>query len=114
MRITAFELVDHGVDGSQYFQGCGVSCTEYEACATGVGDNPAEALDDCLESVAQAGVDVDDMDARILADLGIDELPTGYVCDDCEDRGEGGDWAGGPACDGCELHYYVSIRYNAA
>jgi hypothetical protein len=69
--IVEFELVDHGIDNSQYFPGCGVSCTEFEECATGAGNNFAEAVDDALESLAQMGYDVDGMEKRILAQ----ELP---------------------------------------
>ena len=48
-----FEVIDHGVDHEQYFQGCGVSCTEFTACATGVGESAHDALEDALESLAQ-------------------------------------------------------------
>ena len=64
--IVEFELVDHGIDHEQYFQGCGVSCTEYDDVATGVGDNPAEAIDDALEQLAQMGYETDGMEKRIL------------------------------------------------
>ena len=66
--IEAFELVDHGIEHEQYFQGCGISCTEYNAIATGCGSNPAEAIDDALESLAQQDWDVDGMEERILAE----------------------------------------------
>jgi hypothetical protein len=56
---VAFEIVDHGIDHSQYFQGCGTSFTEYTMVATGIGDDYKEALDDALESLAQAGWNVD-------------------------------------------------------
>jgi len=52
-KIGKFELVDHGIDGSQYFQGCGTTFTEYHHVVTGCGDNFAEALDDALEMLAQ-------------------------------------------------------------
>jgi len=54
-KIGNFELVDHGIDGSQYFQGCGTSFTEFEHVTTGCGDTPAEAFDDLMDMVAQYG-----------------------------------------------------------
>ena len=56
--ITCFEIVDHGIDHAQYFRGCGISRTKFTGCATGCGDNPAEALADALETLAQDGWDV--------------------------------------------------------
>jgi hypothetical protein len=67
-QVTDFELIDHGIDGSQYFPGCGTSFTDFAHVATGCGDNPAEALDDLLEQVASStsGLDIDDLERRIL------------------------------------------------
>ena len=77
-RIVEFELVDHGIEHEQYFQGCGVSFTQFEDVATGIGDNPAEAIDDALECLAQMDWDVDGMETRILRDEfpGKRKLPT--------------------------------------
>ncbi len=65
--IAEFELVDHGIENSQYFQGCGLSHTEFEGIATGIGNDPAEAIDDALESLAQSDWETEGMEARILA-----------------------------------------------
>ena len=56
---TQFEIIDHVIDYADYFQGCGTSCTPYENVATGIGDNPADAMDDCLDQIAMAA----DLDA---------------------------------------------------
>lgn len=100
-RIGEFELIDHGIEHSQYFQGCGVSFTRFANVATGIGDNPAEAIDDCLEQVAQAGFDTEGMEARILAQEGWEALPT------TPDR---------QTIYGSidETYYHVSIRWNEA
>jgi hypothetical protein len=66
--IVEFELFDHGIHRNQYFQGCGTSYTEFTDCATGIGSNFAEALDDCLESLAQQDWETDGMEKRILAE----------------------------------------------
>lgn len=53
-KIEAYEFINHGIENEQYFQGCGVSFTEFEDVATGIGNNYHEALDDALESLAHA------------------------------------------------------------
>jgi hypothetical protein len=57
--IEDYEIVDHGIENSQYFQGCGTSLTEFEQVATGIGDNPKEAIEDALDQLAQMGWDTD-------------------------------------------------------
>jgi hypothetical protein len=93
-KIEAFEVVDHGIENEQYFQGCGIAFTDYTGIATGIGNNFAEAVDDALESLAQADWDTDGMEARILADIGKRTMPrrpaVSVKAEDC--------------------YYYVSIR----
>lgn len=60
--ISQYEVIDHGICHSDYFQGCGVAFTSYEECYTGIGDNPSEAIADALEQAAQCGWDVDAID----------------------------------------------------
>ena len=97
--IDKFEIVDHGIEHPQYFQGCGVAFTDFEDVATGIGDNPAEATDDCLEQVAQAGFDTEGMEERILEQEGWETIPT---APDVRMAYE----------DGAEVYYHVSIRWN--
>jgi len=107
-RVTEYELINHGIEHSQYFQGCRVASTLYRHVVTGIGNNPAEAIDDCLEQVAtgEPSVDTEALEKRILADGGWEFFPeTPALCDGCEPDCN---------CDGCELNYYVSIRYNVA
>jgi len=102
-RIGEFELIDHGIEHSQYFQGCGVAFTRFANVATGIGDNPAEAIDDCLEQVATDGWDTEGMEARIMAQEGLKAIPTTpSVAAEfgCDETGE--------------AHYHVSIRWNEA
>lgn len=74
--IESFEIVDHGITQPDYFQGCGTAFTDFDDVATGIGINPAEAIDDALESLAQKDWDVDGMESRILVDIGKRKLPT--------------------------------------
>ena len=98
-RIGEFELIDHGAEHSQYFQGCGVAFTSFENVVTGIGDNPAASIDDCLEQIAQCGFDTEGMEARIMQQEGWEVLPTTpdvqTVYGNIED-----------------IHYHVSIRWN--
>lgn len=111
MKIVDYDIIEHGIESEQYFQGCGTAYTDYEHCATGCGNNPAEAIDDCLENMAQSidgETDWKAFEGGLLADNGLQEWPTTSVCDGCSYRADG-DIAD---CSLCELHYYVSIRFN--
>ena len=52
-KVTVYEIVDHGFESAQYFQGCGTALTEFEDVATGIGDTAREAFEDARESLAQ-------------------------------------------------------------
>lgn len=100
-RIGEFQLIDHGIEHSQYFQGCGIAFTGFANVVTGIGDNPAKAIDDCLEQIAMNGFDVEGMESRIIAQEGLKTLPISpSVCGEfgCEETGE--------------AHYFISIRWN--
>ena len=123
--ITCFEIVDHGIDHAQYFQGCGVSHTKFSDVATGCGDNPAAALSDALETLAQDGWDVSKVEASAE---GIDylkaEKPSAY--DEARAQLEADNPQGNNESDAdysarideyqsdadSELHYYVSVRVS--
>lgn len=95
-EIGNFELIDHGIENAQYFQGCGFAFTNFRNFITGIGDNPAEAIDDCLERMAMNGFETEDMEARILKQEGWKTLPiTPETLKPCEDT-----------------FYCVSIRWN--
>lgn len=96
--IVEFQVLDHGVNHEQYFQGCGICLTNFTDVATGHGSNYAEAVDDALESLAQNDWDTEHMEKRILAQefsTGKRKLPTTPKV---------------LLRDGYEAHYYVSIR----
>jgi len=61
-KIIDFEVEDHGVEGSQYFQGAGLAYTDFDDIATGAGNNAAEAFDDALEQLAQNDWDVSELE----------------------------------------------------
>ena len=59
--ITEYSVIYHGVRNSQYFPGCGAYGTPYENAATGIGCSINEAIEDCLEGIAQQE-DFDNLD----------------------------------------------------
>lgn len=52
--VTSYEVFDHGIENSQYFQGWSPP-RDFDDGATGAGDNPHEAMEDALEMIAQGG-----------------------------------------------------------
>jgi len=117
--ITDFEIINHGIENSQYFQGCGTSFGKYKDCTTGCGNDFIGALEDALESLSQMDYFADaELEQRIAKDLGAesyDKLAAldgigysveDYLMEDPDNLDENGDvnW------DGNKLYYYVSIR----
>lgn len=99
MRITDFEIVDHGIDHNQYFQGCGTSLTPYADVVTGAGSNPAEAYDDAADQLASnlfGAAGMDDFERRALAQVGLKRWPKRPCVRASDD----------------DCYYYISIRYN--
>ena len=90
-KVSEFEVVDLGIDYPDYFQGFGCAFTSFDHCAYGVGSNPTEALDDCLEAIAQNDVDVEDLEARI--------------------REREGEPPATPIAEG-EAYYHIGIRWS--
>lgn len=94
--IGDFEVVDHGIEQELFFVGLGVAFTPYTNVATGCGDNFAEAVDDCLELIAQADFETEGMEKRILRQIGRKRMPRRPKV----------------RVDQPETHYYVSIRWR--
>jgi hypothetical protein len=105
VKVTTFEIVDHGIDNPSYFQGCGTSFTSFSDCFTGIGEDYKEALDDCLEQIAAAGIDDVSMIEPELDAEHNGESVSEYL----ESQGIKIDDGEGP-----DLYYYVSIRFNTA
>lgn len=115
--IHDYEVVDHGIEHSQYFQGCGTSFTHYDNVVTGIGDDFAEAFEDCLEQMAQqySDVDYEATEKLMLQESGEAVWPTEpsvteHVKEFVEDEND--EEAADDYMEDCELHYHVSIRYN--
>jgi len=61
-KAIAYEIVNHGVEHSQFFQGCGTSLTDYDLAVTGIGDNAKQAYLDAVEQCYQLGISSDSLD----------------------------------------------------
>ncbi len=95
--VIAYQIVDHGEDGSQYFPGCGVAFTDYDNVATGCGSSEREAAEDAIEqSVCGGDIWPADLSAAVEAYL---EACSDETIDCGADDDFNDDW-----------HYYVSIR----
>ena len=96
-KITAYEIINHGYDNSQYFQGCGTYGTEYNEVFTGIGNNAKEAYEDAVEQIYSMPYDTESIEKIIpIRPKGIrikDKVPATYTKDDESD-----------------CYWYVSIR----
>jgi hypothetical protein len=93
-KIKAYEFVNHGIENEQYFQGCGVSFTEFITVMTGTGCNYFEALNDALDGLADKWNL--ESNAELLAELA--EIQAKHGNDDMTIE-----------C-GDDVYYYASIR----
>ncbi len=102
-KITSFQVVDHGIEHAQYFQGCGVAFTDYDECVTGCGATFGEAIEDALDSIAQSesGVDFNVLRGRLHTEL------TGHPSSEFD-----GNWPDPETAVDEDCYYYVSIRYS--
>lgn len=90
MKITSYEIISHGCMHSDYFQGCGVSYTDFEHVQTGIGASEKEAFEDALGLIALDGTE-------ISAELESEGESARTDTEECEDN---------------ESYFHVSIRYN--
>lgn len=98
MRLV-YEVIVHGFDHSQYFQGCGVAYTQFTEVATGCGGSPKEAGLDALEQIY----------SRLDGHYGLDALEAEIegLSDDTKEFDQA--HAENPES---ELWWYVSIRWR--
>ena len=121
--LADFEVVALGVEFPSYFQGFGTSFTDYNFCTYGIGYTEAEALDDCIEMLAQSGnFDfTDEAEKLIRAAYGAVDAETtvdDYLGrNDCDESDEDADDENGDDCNDCDdggedAHYHIGIRWN--
>ena len=63
-KVSRFEVVSLGADNPDYFQGFGVSGSQYDEAFTGMGADAHDALEDALEMASFSGWDVTGIDAK--------------------------------------------------
>jgi len=107
--LADFSVEALGVESTDYFQGYGLGpSSNYAYCTYGIGDTEAEALDDCMEMMAQcAGFDFDeDVEQRIRAAFGEADGDTTVANYLGLEEGEEDD-----DCGDC-AYFYVGIKWN--
>jgi hypothetical protein len=93
-KIKEFEIIDHGYEHNQYFQGCGVSLTRFDRCYTGAGYSAKEAYKDAVEQVYSSGeYDGNDLPKRPRGIRERDKVPAKYVKQEEN-----------------EVYWYISVR----
>jgi hypothetical protein len=109
--IRTWEWKHHGVQHEQYFQGAGVSFTDWPECYTGIGSSEKEAANDALEQAAMEWEVPDDLsdEAEGFDDTSIHaDVDLGIYGDSEEEQEEGRrleeELDGDDSC-----HYYVTI-----
>ncbi len=113
LTLGDFTVESLGVEYPDYFQGYGLGPkSDYYDCCYGIGNTEAEALEDCMEMMAQSGrVDLDEAaEKRIREDYG--------HCDDTVTAAEemGCDEPSGPdeenTFDDFPAYWHVGIKWN--
>jgi len=97
--VVEYEIVDHGFESSQYFQGYGIACTDFDDVATGIGETADEAWEDALDQLAQSDWDTSSIKGKSKLSR---QTVRGYL------RSIGIKFD--PDGDGAETYYHLSIR----
>lgn len=101
--MIEYELLDHGIEHDQYFQGCGTAFTNFDCVITGNGDNFAEAIEDCLDQIANSyseeEINVDLLEKQILEDEELEKFPIFPSVSNTYQEDN-------------DMYYYVSLRFN--
>jgi len=92
-KVGDYEIINHGVEGDQYFQGHGISHSKWDDCATGIGMSEREAYEDALEQLAQNGWEISpemEADVQKASDKDIvGDREDSYVYISVDVKGEG-------------------------
>jgi hypothetical protein len=88
-----FEVINHGWEHQQYFQGCGVSFTSYTHVATGAGMTAREAYEDAVEQLHS-----------------YPGMPDGFHFPKCPRNVRSGVVPADCRGEDSEIYYYVSVR----
>ena len=112
-QISDFEIVNHGIDNSQYFQGCGTYRTNFLFCSTGCGESAKDAFEDCIEQIFQMDFDADKIKKSKEGKKYQTKSAKKY---DIQKYLRDGKYSK-PEIekifdDGCDLYYYLSVRWN--
>ena len=91
--MANFEIINHGWDNSQYFQGCGTSYSDFDNVVTGAGYTAKDAYEDATEQIYMSFNNADK--------LKLPKRPKGINAKNHV-----------PAKADEDCYWYVSIRFN--
>jgi len=63
--VRAYDIDIIGVEHEQYFQGAGLSLTDWEDVSVGIGVDAREAYEDALEGLSQGEWDVSVLEGKV-------------------------------------------------
>ena len=97
-KIDDFEIVNHGI---MYSVDC--DSGDFDHSITGFGENFAEAICDCIESMKKSDFNIKGFEKRILEQMDWDSFPTEPFVDVWDNR---------RFKNHCKSFYHVSVRWN--
>lgn len=100
--IEDYQIIHHGIMLPDYFQGCGISGTDYTHVATGIGQTAREAFDDACEQLACDGIETDSI--HFVGQRGRPLTVAGYLKSQGIVQDENDD----------SSYFYVSVRVQCA
>ena len=100
-RIGDFEIVDHGIHCVDFPRCEFLSSESFNHTANGIGNDPAEAICDCIAQMQMIDFNIEDMEKRILEQMNWEKFPTQPSIDP-EEREKR------------DYHYRISILWNEA
>lgn len=74
--IKDYQVINHGMDHEQYFQGCGIVHTKFNHVVTGAGETAKEAYEDAVEQLASQGYDVRGVPTKPRGIRKTDKIPS--------------------------------------
>lgn len=116
-KTVSYELVDLGVENSQYFQGFGTSYTEFTDSVVGAGFTAREAIEDALEQVCSSTLTSEQCEyisARVWTEVEECKLldKTVYEYYGMENPEDLPEEEQADFDEQCDSYYYVGIRWK--
>ena len=106
-KINDFSVNLRGPMIPCYYEGCGVSFTDWEEAISGTGVSIYEARTEALDNAAQGDWDTDPIEKQVMEELGENKNVCAALS--CEHSDANGDPIDGEPCDACESVFIVEL-----